>query len=206
MVSASQKSVLEYGRDVQRLIAVVQLERSSYDANLDAQIGLPRYHVVPVATPLGDGTLRVLGRNDAVFESTMTIYRVAYQVHAFVKQNDAGSWEIDSRIRVLMRHDRVFRWDDSRAARNRFVKVVLPVLAGVLDTPEMATAREAAQASRLAWEIADHDRDVRRLDELIAELRAVRTAKAATMAADRREIAQISVQLAATVDEAAKAA
>lgn len=207
MVNELHTSVLDYARDVQRAIACVKLTKSSYDANLYAKIGPSKYPVFPVSTPFGDGTLRVLGRDSAVFEADeIVIYRVPYSVHAFVQRTDAGAWEIESGIRVLMRHDRVFRWDDSRAARERFTKVALPMIACVLDAPEIATAREAAQGARLTWEIADRERDVKRLDELIAELQSVRKTITDTIAADRKEIGQIAARLAADVSDQSTAA
>lgn len=207
MVNEYRRSIHDYARDVERMIRCIKIEKSSYDANLYAKIGPSKYPVFPVSTPLGNGTLRVLGSNDAVFESEeITIYRVAYRVHAFVTRTDEGVWDIESGIRVLMRRDHASRWDDSRAARERFAKVALPVIAGVLDAPEMNTAREAAQGARLAWEIVDRERDVRRLDELIDELRTVRRTITDTIATDRREIAQIATRLASDAGSAANAA
>src|SRR5579884_460043 len=116
-MTAYHKSTLDYKRDVERMIACVLLPKSSYNANLTPA----NYPSIPLKTPLGDGTLRPLGRDQAVFEAAeLLIYRVSYQVHAFLKRTKDGAWEIVRGIRVLMRNERSSRlYDDTRAARLR---------------------------------------------------------------------------------------
>lgn len=184
-----RKSTLDYKRDVERLIACVLLPKSSYEANFTPA----NYPSGPLKTPLGVGTLRILGRDEAVFEAPeILIYRVSYQVHAFVKRVDGGLWEIDRGIRVLMRNERSSRlYDNTHAARLRFEKVALPAIVAALEDPDMLALREAAQASRLAWEISDDERDIARLDEMIAEIKMVRRSKTVTVANARAEIRSI---------------
>lgn len=190
--SAVQKSVYDYTKDVRDLLRRISYEPGSYTAALYNRDSYPTF---PLETPLGDVSVRLLGASEAVVESpSMAIYGVAYRVFAHLVAKE-GAWTRYDGVTGFERLDR--KWDHGLGpARRRFDATALPAIAAFLDDEDIADARAAAQAIRLAWELeTHHGPNLQSIDTLIAELTDARAAITATIATNRTRIAAIHAQL-----------
>jgi hypothetical protein len=189
-----ERSVYDYRHDVERLLRPLSYEPGSYNAAL---YNRDKYPVFPFTTRMGDVTIRLLGDEQAVAESDcMTIYGVDYRIFMHLKVEN-GCWVRETGVTGLQRIDRDYRrWDALTAPRKRFDAVALPAIAAFLDSAPIVSARRAARAIRLAWELdANLLSKLRDIDALISELQAAREAVAGRIGDTRAELFVLQLEL-----------
>lgn len=156
------ETLAELRRDVGRLVERVSRGVSKFPHVYETS----RFPSVPISTRYGDFIVRFLsGFTVEVSAAELVIYRVRYEVSAWVVRDDGGSWSLyDGRVPLqrLDPSDARSLWDSSDGARRFLRAKVLPAVDAALRDPATAGAVLAARTRAHALDVA------RRREELAA--------------------------------------